>query len=229
MSLYPALWGRVMDSIPPADQQPRGLPYPLPTEDPQFVLGRSNPPHSHPQQHWLNLYGSQKTSALARARHMHAWTPPAPPSPLQSTNGRKALSWKAKAAFKVQHQGPPSERTFPSRSSNIWHSTGQPGRSPVPLEFLKYTKSTKIDDPRDASRDTSGHSPWYLFSLAPSVEECAAQGPDSTPTWSGTSSNVAEPYTLPVLPDWAGCSGLNISYTIKNLRVTQISQCGLNE
>ncbi len=47
-----------MDPIPPAHHQPRGLPYPLPTEDPQVVLGRSNPPHSHSQQHWLNLYGS---------------------------------------------------------------------------------------------------------------------------------------------------------------------------
>ncbi len=41
-----------------------------------------------------------KTSALARAPHMHAWTPPAPPSPLQSTNGFKALRWRAKQHFK---------------------------------------------------------------------------------------------------------------------------------
>ncbi len=66
------------------------------------------------------------------------------------------------------------ERTFPSRSSNLGHSTGQSGRSPVPLQSLKYTKPTKIDDLRDASRDTSGWlvHPWYLVSLAPSAEEC---------------------------------------------------------
>ena len=84
----------IMDPIPPAHHQPRGLPYPLPTEDPQSVLGRSNPPYRHPQQHWLNLDWSscgQKTSALDRAHHTHAWTPPAPPNPLQPANGRKAL------------------------------------------------------------------------------------------------------------------------------------------
>ena len=34
-----------------------------------------NPPYRHPQQHWLNLYGSscgQKTSALDRTHHTHA-------------------------------------------------------------------------------------------------------------------------------------------------------------
>ncbi len=45
MSLHSALWGRVIYPIPPAHHQPRGLPCPLPTEDPQFDLG------SHPQQH----------------------------------------------------------------------------------------------------------------------------------------------------------------------------------
>ncbi|KAF4106747.1 hypothetical protein G5714_012737 [Onychostoma macrolepis] len=81
------------------------------------------------------------------------------------------------------------------RNSNLWHSTGQPGRSPVPLQSPKYTKPTKTDDPRDASRDT-----WYLVSLAPSVEDCAAQGSDSTPTKSGTSGNIAEPTPSHPLP-----------------------------
>ncbi|KAF4118557.1 hypothetical protein G5714_000608 [Onychostoma macrolepis] len=60
----------------------------------------------------------------------------------------------------------------------------QLGRSSVPLQFPKYTRSTKTEDPKDASRDTSGWlvPPWYLVSFAPSVEECVAQGSDSTPT-----------------------------------------------
>ena len=71
------------------------------------------------------------------------------------------------------------------------HLIDQPGRSLVPLQFLKYTKASKTDNPRGAPRDTSGQlvPPWHLVSLAPSADERAAQESDSMPMRSGTSGH----------------------------------------
>ncbi len=57
----------------------------------------------------------------------------------------------------------------------------------------------QINQDRRSERRTKRHqwaagTPLVSVSLASSVEECAAQGSDSTPTWSGTSSNIAETF-----------------------------------
>ncbi len=195
MSLYPALWGRVMDSIPPAHQQPRGLPYPLPTED---LSWEDRIPHTV-------ILSNTDSICMEAKKHLrwlgHTIRMPEHRLPHQvlysHLMGAKHSAGRQKRRFKYKHSP---------------HAARISGTQQVSLagHLCHWSFSNTPNQPRSMIREThqetpvgGWYSPWYLFSLAPSVEECAAQGPDSTPTWSGTSGNVAEPYIPSHPPPWS--------------------------
>ncbi len=128
----------------------------------------------------MEAASGQKTSALIRAHHTHAWTPPAPPSPLQSTNGHKALRWRAKAAFKDYPMDLLKRANIPLtqlESLALNRSAWQVNRCHCSLSNTPNQPRPTIE--RRIKTPVGG---WYTLVSgfpAPSVEECVAQGSDS--------------------------------------------------
>ncbi len=169
-----------MDPIPPAHHQPRGLPYPLPTEDPQLVLGRSV---------ILSSTDSICMEAAVAKKHLrllgHTIRMPEHRLPRQvlysQLMGAKRSAGGQKQCFKDYTMDLLKRANIPlmQLESLALDRSAWQVNSATAVSQIHQTNQDRRSERRIKRHQWAAGTPLVSSFPAPSVEECVTQGSDS--------------------------------------------------